>query len=74
MRKSLKITDKLMIEVQAGKEWLINELSKMSFRLADEKEINHFFIKTKQIIIIYEVFNMWKIHVHSLAILALKWC
>ncbi|MEM1646210.1 MAG: FkbM family methyltransferase [Ignisphaera sp.] len=45
MRKTLEITDKLMIEIQAGNEWLIDELKKIGFTLIDKKEINYFPIK-----------------------------
>jgi FkbM family methyltransferase len=45
MRRTLEITDKLMIEIQPGNEWLIRELKEMGFRLVDKKETNYFFIK-----------------------------
>ena len=45
-RKTLEITDKLMIEIQPGNEWLVDEIKSMGFNLIDKKEINYFFIKT----------------------------
>ncbi len=45
MKKTLEITDKLMIEIQPGNEWLIEKLKEIGFRLADKKEINYFFVK-----------------------------
>ena len=46
MKKTLEITNKLMIEIQPGNEWLIDKLKNMGFNLIDKKEINYFFIKT----------------------------
>jgi len=47
MKRTLEITDKLMIEIQPGNEWFIDELRRLGFRLIDKKEINYFFVKTK---------------------------
>ena len=47
MRKTLEITDKLMIEIQPDSEWLIDELKSIGFNLIDKKEINYFFTKLK---------------------------
>jgi FkbM family methyltransferase len=46
MKKTLEITDKLMIEIQPGNEWLIDELVKIGFKLVDRKGMNYFFVRT----------------------------
>lgn len=47
MKRTLKNTRYLMIEIHRENEWLINELRRMGFKLIDKKGINYFFVRTK---------------------------
>ncbi|MEM1646208.1 MAG: FkbM family methyltransferase [Ignisphaera sp.] len=45
MKYTLQKAKYLMIEIQPGNEWLIEELKEMGFKLIDRRDMNYFFVK-----------------------------
>ena len=48
MKRTLKNTRYLMIEIRPENKWLINELQKMGSKLIDRKGMNYFFVKVEK--------------------------
>ncbi len=45
MSNTLKITDKLIVEIWEKDEWIIDEIINLDFKLVDRIKSNYFFIK-----------------------------